>query len=345
MQTSLPSPVPVSPGAALVPAASMKAVVQASYGGPEVLAVGELPLPTLAEDAVLVRVVVAGVNKGDWHLITGTPYLVRAVYGFARPSRPVPGMAMAGHVAAVGAAVTGFAVGERVFAEVNRGAFAEHCVVPAKDLAKLPEGVDLEAAATIPVSGTTALQALRDAGRLQAGQSVLVNGASGGVGCFAVQIAKAMGAEVTAVCSAGNAALVRSLGADHVVDYAAEDFTRGERRHDVILDLVGNHGLAAMRRALTPKGRLLAAAGGADHPWVGPMLDILGGVVSNTWSAQPFVPVVNKVGPADLVAVAELVAQGKVRAVIDRRHALGEVQEAVRYLGSGRVRGKIVVTV
>ena len=342
LQTPSPGPAPTT---TLSPAARMKAVIQPAYGGPEVLEVGELPVPTVAEDAVLVRVAVGGVNKGDWHLLTGTPYLVRAVYGFSRPSRPVLGMAMAGRVVAVGAKVTGFAEGDLVCAEVNRGAFAEYCAVPAKDLAKLPAGLDLEAAATIPVSGTTALQAVRDAGKLQAGQRLLVNGASGGVGCFAVQIAKAMGAEVTAVCSAGNAALVRSLGADHVINYAAEDFTRGERRYDVILDLVGNHGRAALRGVLTPKGRLLAAAGGADHPWVGPMLDILAGVVTNTWSAQPFVPVANKPNATDLAAVAALMVEGKVRPVIDRRHTLDEVQEAVRYLGTGRVRGKIVVTV
>jgi len=338
--TNLPS-TPVAPG----PSTRMRAVIQATYGGPEVLEITEIAPPTVADDGVLVRVEVAGVNRGDWHLLTGTPYLVRAAYGLARPARPVPGMAMAGHVVTVGASVSGFKVGDRVFAELNRGGFAEYAAVPATALAHVPAGLSMELAATIPVSGTTALQGLRDGGLVRPGQAVLVNGASGGVGSFAVQIAKAMGAEVTGVCSARNMELVRSLGADRVIDYAVEDFTRGARRYDVIFDLVGNHGISSLRRVLEPRGRLLAASGGAEHTWIGPMLDVLGGLLSNIWSSQPFVPVMNKPNPADLVEVAGLALAGKVTPVIDRRYTLGEVPEAMRYLGSGRVRGKCVVTV
>lgn len=344
MSPSAPSPLVPTVPPAPSPGATMRAVVQPGYGGPEILSVAEVPVPALTPDGVLVRVRVASTNKGDWHLLTGTPYLVRAAYGFARPSRPVLGMALAGQVVAVGSSAAGFAVGDRVFAEVNRGGFAEYACVPAKELAHMPEGLSYEDAATIPVAGTTALQGLRDGGHLAPGQSVLINGAAGGVGSFAVQIAKAMGAEVTAVCSTRNIDLVRAAGADHVIDHTVADFTAGDRRWDVIFDLVGNHSHAACRRVLTPTGRLLAAAGGAENTWIGPMLDVLGGVVSNLWSKQTFVPVANRRDAASLATVAELVVAGKVRPVLDQRHPLDEVGAAMRYLGLGRSRGKSLVT-
>lgn len=323
---------------------NMNAVTQAAYGPPAVLSFTQVPRPEPAEDGVLVRVVAAGVTRGDWHLLTGTPYAIRlAGYGLTRPSKPTLGMAVAGEVVAVGARVTTLQVGDAVLAEVDRGGYAEFVTAPATAFAKKPEGVSFDDAAALPVSATTALQALRDAGGLQAGQSVLVNGAAGGVGTFAVQIARELGAVVTGVCSARNAELVRSLGAAHVVDYAQADFTAGEARYDLILDLMGNHPLAACRRVLTPKGKLLAAAGGADHPWVGPMVGMFAGLASNAFAAQPFVPVMAKPNAADLATVAGWVAEGKLRVVIDRRYPLAEVPEALRYLGEGHTRGKSVV--
>lgn len=336
---------PSSAGLSVRPAL-MNALLQRAYGQPDVLAVAEIERPALTPDGVLVRVLGAAVNKGDWHLLTGTPYLIRvAGYGVRTPTRPIPGMAIAGRVEAVGVNVKSFKPGDEVYGEINRGGFAEYVCVGAEALAHKPASLSFEEAATLPVSATTALQGLRDAGKLQPGQSVLINGAAGGVGTFAVQIAKAMGAVVTGVCSAGNVALVRSIGADHVIDYCTEDFTKGERCYDVIFDLVGNHSRAACRRVLTERGRLLAAAGGAEHAWVGPMVDVLLGLASNLVSRQPFVPVMNKPNKEDLDALAALVEAGKVKPVIDRRYTLGETPEGMRALGEGHTRGKSVVTI
>jgi NADPH:quinone reductase-like Zn-dependent oxidoreductase len=313
----------------------MKAILQPAYGPPEVLVLADVDRPVVRDDGVLVRVVAAGVNKGDWVLLTGTPFMVRlAGYGLLKPSRPTPGMAIAGRVEAVGVEVRAFQVGDEVFGEINRGGFAEYVCVGEQELAKKPAGVSFDVAATLPVA-TTALQGLRDAGQLQPGQSVLINGAAGGVGTFAVQIAKAMGAEVTAVCGAQNVALMRSLGADHVVDYGKEDFTRADRRYDLIFDLVGNHPVSACRRALNERGRLVASSG--------PMVRMLLGLASNLVSTQPFVSLLNKPDKVDLATLGELVEAGKVKPVIDRRYTLGEVPEAMRYLGLGRSRGKSVI--
>ena len=322
---------------------SMKAILQPAYGLPEVLVLAEVDRPAVHDDGVLVRVVAAGVNKGDWVLLTGTPYLIRmAGYGLLKPSKPTPGMAIAGRVEAVGVKVGAFQIGDEVFGEINRGGFAEYVCVGEQELAKKPPGLSFEEAATLPVA-TTALQGLRDAGQLQPGQSVLINGAAGGVGTFAVQIAKAMGAEVTGVCSARNVELVRSLGADHVIDHGKEDFTCGDRRYDLIFDLVGNHSVSARRRALTEHGRLVASAGGAEHPWVGPMFQVILGLASNLVSTQPFVSLLNKPNRADLTALGELTEAGKIKPVIDRRYSLAEVPEAMRYLGLGHSRGKSVI--
>lgn len=323
----------------------MKAILQPAYGLPDVLRLSEVDRPALHDDGVLVRVVAAGVTKGDWHLLTGTPYLIRAAgFGVSRPNAPIPGMAVAGRVEAIGANVRTFQVGDEVFGEINRGGYAEYVVAREQELARKPTNLSFEETAALPVSATTALQGLRDAGRLQPGQSVLINGAAGGVGTFAVQIAKAMGASVTGVCSARNVELVRSLGADHVIDYAREDFTRGDRRYDVIFDLVGNHPAAACRRVMTASGRLVAASGGAEHPWTGPLFPILSGLASNLFSRQAFVPLAAKPTQEDLVAMCGLVEAGQVRSVIDRRYTLADVPEAMRYLGEGHTRGKSVVT-
>ncbi|MDP2304724.1 MAG: NAD(P)-dependent alcohol dehydrogenase [Pseudomonadota bacterium] len=321
----------------------MRAVLQPVYGLPEVLVQGEVPRPVVHDDGVLVQVVASAVTKGDWHLLTGKPYLIRlAGFGFKKPNQPIPGMAVAGRVEAVGRNVTAFHVGDEVLGEINRGGFAEYVCVREAELVHKPATLSFEGAAAIPVSATTALQGLRDAGRLQAGQSVLINGAAGGVGTFAVQIAKALGAVVTGVCSAGNVELVRSIGADHVIDYGQEDFTQGGRRYDVIFDLVGNRPLAACRRVLTARGRLVACAGGVGHDWVGPMLLVLAGLATNLYSPQPFVSLMAKPNNDDLLTVCGLVEAGTVRPVIDRRYGLGEAQEAMRYLGAGHSRGKSV---
>ncbi len=323
----------------------MKAILQPAYGLPDVLRLAEVDRPVVRDDGVLVRVIAASLNKADWHLLTGTPYLIRAAgFGLLEPKQPIPGRAMAGRVEAVGRNVRAFQVGDEVFGEIERGAFAEYVCVGEQEVAHKPADLTFEEAATLPLAGTTALQALRDAGRLQPGQSVLINGAAGGVGTFAVQIAKALGAVVTGVCSAGNVELVRSIGADHVVDYGKEDFTRGDRRYDVILDLVGNQPPSACRRVLTEHGRLVSGAGGAENTWVGPMVSILAGLASNLYSRQPFVPLVAKPAKEDLIALRGLVEAGKVKPVIDRRYTLGEVPEAMRYLGQGHTRGKSVIT-
>lgn len=323
---------------------TMKAILQPAYGLPEVLVHAEVARPVVHDDGVLVKVVAAGINKGDWVLLTGTPYLLRiGGFGLLKPSNPIPGMAVAGRVEAVGRNVTAFHIGNEVFGEINRGGFAQYVCVTEQELAHKPANISFEETATLPVA-TTALQGLRDAGRVLPGQSVLINGAAGGVGTFAVQIAKAFGAEVTGVCSSGNVELVRSLGADHVVDYSQEDFTRGAGHYDVILDLVGNHAVSEYRRVLTERGRLVASAGGADRKWLGPMFSILGGLASNLFSTQAFVPLLNKPNKEDLATLAGLVESGQVKPVIDRRYTLDEVPEAMRYLGLGHTRGKSVIT-
>jgi NADPH:quinone reductase-like Zn-dependent oxidoreductase len=324
----------------------MKAILQPAYGLPDVLVHADVPTPPVRADGALVKVMCVSLHKGDWHLLTGTPYLVRlAGFGVLKPNRPIPGMAIAGIVVAVGADVRALKPGDEVFGEIGGGGFAEYVCVAAGELAPIPAGVSFEAAATLPVSATTALQGLRDAGLLASGQSVLVNGAAGGVGTFAVQIARALGGLVTGVCSARNAGLVQSLGADHVIDYGVEDFTQAGVKYDVIFDLVGNHSPVASRRALAPRGRLIACAGGAENRVTGPMFSMIAGMMSNIGSTQPFVPLVAKPCVADLVAVAALVAQGMVTPVIDRRYTLEEVPDALRYLGTGRSRGKSVVHV
>lgn len=338
MQSSITSATEISPDP------RMKAILQPAYGLPEVLVHAEVARPVVHDNGVLVKVVAAGINKGDWVLLTGTPYLLRiGGFGLRKPNQPIPGMAVAGRVEAIGRNVTAFQVGDEVFGEINRGGFAEYVCVTEKELARKPASLSFEQTATLPIA-TTALQGLRDAGHVEPGQSVLINGAAGGVGTFAVQIAKAFGAEVTAVCSSANAELVRSLGADHVVDYSQDDFTRGTRRYDVILDLMGNHSLSACRRVLTERGRLVASAGGADRKWLGPMFSILAGLASNLFSTQTFVPLLNKPNKDDLATLATMVEAGRIMPVIDRRYTLAEVPEAMRYLGLGHSRGKSIIT-
>jgi NADPH:quinone reductase-like Zn-dependent oxidoreductase len=323
----------------------MKAVVQDRYGAPDVLELRDVDRPVPADDQVLVRVRAAGANAYDWHLMRGDPYVARLALGPRAPRARIRGRDFAGEVAAVGKDVTGLRPGDEVFGEVD-GTFAEYVCVPDAWVERKPANLTFEEAATLPLAGNTALRGLRDTAGVREGQHVLVNGASGGVGTFAVQIAKVLGAEVTGVCSARNAELVRSLGADHVVDYAREDFTRDGRRYDVVLDLVGARGITALRRALTPTGTLVLSGGGKPGQFVGAAGLTLKGVLLSPFVRQRLRPLV---GPAPsravLVALRELAESGKLAPVIDRTYTLGEAAEAIRYLEVEHARGKVVVTV
>ena len=330
---------------AVTHALAMKAITHRAYGEPDVLMSEEIARPTPGEDDVLIRVHAAGVSIGDHHIVTGKPYLVRLspFGGVPKPRNLVPGAAMSGRVEAVGAKVTGFNIGDDVFGQALHGAFAEYLVMPSKLVAIKPKNLSYEEAAAVPW-GTTALQGLRDAGGLRAGQRVLINGASGAVGTWAVQIAKAFGAEVTAVCSTRNVEMVRALGADVVVDYTKEDFVAGGARFDVLMDMVGNRSLSDCKRALLPAGKYVACAAGRGD-WVGPLVWILWAFLAFAFTKQHFKMVVQTLVASDLVAMRELIEAGKIRPVVDRTYALGEVGEALRHVGEGRARGLTVVRV
>jgi NADPH:quinone reductase-like Zn-dependent oxidoreductase len=323
----------------------MHAIVHRRYGTPDVLALEETDRPVPGEEDVLVRVHAAGASVGDYHIVTGKPYLIRlsAFGGLPRPRNRVPGAAMAGRIEAVGAKVTTFRSGDEVFGQATSGAFAEFLVMPAKLLALKPRNLSFEEAAAVPWAAT-ALQALRDAGGLEAGQKVLINGASGGVGTWAVQIAKAPGAEVTAVCSTRNAERMRAVGADQVLDYTAHDFVAGGARFHLMLDLVGNRSLSDCRSVLTPKGTYVPCSGGGGD-WVGPLLRILGGLLSSLFSSRRFRMFVMTPNRDDLLFLKELVETGKARPVIERRHALSEVGEALRHVGEGHSQGQTVIRI
>jgi NADPH:quinone reductase-like Zn-dependent oxidoreductase len=312
------------------------------YGSPDVLAFETLPLPVLPDDRVLVRVHAAAGNPLDWHGMRGEPRIMRLSSGFGAPEDPRFGTDFAGVVAAVGASVAGFAVGDRVFG-VAPGAFAQHAVVNPARMAKIPDGVDFAQAAAVPVAAVTALQALRDHGRLRPGQRVLVNGASGGVGTFAVQIAKAMGAEVSAVCSTRNVDLVRSLGADRVFDYTREDFTASGERWDLVVDTVSNHGVFALARAIADDGALVVVGSNDDEVFLGPLRRFLAALVADPFVAPRLEGMLAEVRAADLEHLAGLMRDGRLRSAIDRTFPLAEADEAIRYLETGRARGKVVV--
>lgn len=323
----------------------MKAIVHRAYGEPEVLAVGELAMPEIGEDDVLVRVVAAGVSIGDHHVVTGKPYLIRLspFGGIPRPKHPVPGGAFAGRVHAVGAKVSAFRVGDEVFGQAPNGAFAEYLAMPADRIARKPSNLTFEEAAAVPW-GTTALQGLRDAGGLKAGDRVLVNGASGAVGTWAVQLAKAFGAHVTAVCSARNAELMRSLGADEVLDYTTTDFVEGGARFDVLMDLVGNRALSDCKAVLLPGGRYVPCAGGSGD-WLGPLARILGGLLVFLLGGRSFKMFIQNLNAADLVVLRELVEAKRVRPVVERTWPLAEVGSALRHVGAGHSRGVNVLRI
>lgn len=324
---------------------TMQAIVHPRYGTPDVLTFETIARPVPGAGEVLVRVHAAGVTIGDHHVVTGKPYLIRLspFGGLPRPKNRVPGALLAGRVEAVGPDVTAFRPGDEVFGQAAAGAFAEYLVMPAKLLAPKPSNVSFEEAAVIPW-GATALQGLRDGGGLRAGQKVLINGAAGGVGTWAVQIAKAFGAEVTAVCSTRNVERVRALGADHVLDYTAEDFASGGARFDVMLDLVGNRPLSTCRRVLVPGGTYVPCAGGEGN-WVGPFARIASGLLSFLFSGRRFKMFVMTPRQDDLLFLKALVEDGKARPVIEGRYPLSEAAEALRQVGEGHAQGQTVICI
>ncbi|GIJ24797.1 NAD(P)-dependent alcohol dehydrogenase [Micromonospora lutea] len=332
----------------------MKAIVQHRYGSPEVLRLCEVDIPTPGDDEVLVRVRASSINAYDWHAVRGDPYLARLSFGLRRPVAMVRGQDFAGQVEAVGRAVTRFRPGDEVFGEAGPagGAFAEYVCVTEKLVEAKPANLSFERAAAIPLAATTALVCLRDAAGLRAGQHVLINGASGGVGTFAVQLAKAYGAQVTAVCRTRNVELVRSLGADHVVDYTREDFTRTEavragRRYDVLLDLVGNRSLTGFRQILTPDGVLVLSGGGtfSGGSLFGPMSLLIRGPIVGRFVRHRIVAPSVTAGRGRLAELRELAESGKLTPVIDRTYRLSEVPDAIRYVETEHARAKVVVTV
>jgi NADPH:quinone reductase-like Zn-dependent oxidoreductase len=324
----------------------MLAVVYHEYGGPEVLKLESTDRLLPNETQVLIQVRAAAANALDWHVMRGSPYLMRLDAGLRAPHDPRMGVDVSGVVVAVGNKVTRFKPGDEVFG-VAPGAFAEYALASEGRLVTKPANLSFEQAAAIPVAAMTALQGLRDEAKVQPGQKVLINGASGGVGTFAVQIAKALGADVTGVCSARNVELVRSLGADRVIDYKREDFTRGTERYDVVLDVVGIHSLNAMRGVLKPTGVLVLVGGGG--PDAGNWIGALGRPVK-AFFLSPFVDqqmsfFISNVNPEDLGVVTALIEAGKVRAVLDRTYALAETAEAIRYMETGRARAKVIIAV
>jgi NADPH:quinone reductase-like Zn-dependent oxidoreductase len=320
----------------------MKAIVRETYGPPDVLHLKDVRVPTVGDGDVLVRVHAASANAGDWHLLRGTPFPFRLVAGLRTPRFKIIGTDVAGHVEAVGRHVTQFRPGDEVFGELSRcgfGAYAEFVAAPEKALALKPANVSFEEAATLPTAGCTALQGLRK-GQIERAQRVLINGASGGVGMFAVQIAKAFGTEVTAVCSTRNVDVVRSIGADHVIDYTKDDFATHGQRYDLILAANGDRSIWDYRRALTADGRY-AMTGGSNRQLTDALL--LGPLLS--MRRQQFGNVLVKPSQADLLVLKKLCEAGKVRPVIDRRFPLSEVPAAVRYLEDGHARGKVVISI
>jgi NADPH:quinone reductase-like Zn-dependent oxidoreductase len=323
----------------------MKAIVRHRYGPPGVLGLEAVDTPPFAEDEVLVRVMAAAVNPGDWDIMHGTPYLLRLATGVRRPRNTILGLAIAGRVEAVGGNDSGFGPGDEVYAEVGSGGFAEFACVPKAALAPKPSNVTFEQAAGVPISGVTALQALRDIGRVQPGQTVLINGASGGVGTFAVQIAKLLGAEVTAVCSSASTDLVRSIGADHVIDYTQEDFTSSGRRYDLILDNVGNRTLSELRRALHLNGMLIPNSNKGGGRWIGGYLRrALEALVVSPFVSQTLRPFGATGKREDLLELTALIESGKVTPVVDRTYPLREAAEAMHHYGAGHVHGKVIIT-
>ena len=327
------------------PVKRMNSIVQDAYGTNEsVLRLAETALPAVGDDEILVRVAAASVDKGTWHLMTGLPFAMRlAGFGVRRPKASNPGRSLAGTVEAVGKDVTEFKPGDEVYGSCD-GSFAEYARAQATLLAPKPANMSFEHAAAVPISGVTALQAVRKA-QVRPGQRVLIVGASGGVGSFAVQIAKAFGAEVTGVCSTAKTDLVRSLGADHVVDYTRDDFTSGEQRYDVIIDTGGNRRLSHLRRALTPRGTLVIVGGETGGRWLGGFDRSLRATLLSPLVSQKLRMLASKENAADLAVLTELIESGQLTAAIDRTYPLSETAAAIQHLHNGHARGKVVISI
>ncbi len=325
----------------------MKAIAYEAYGSADVLELKDVRKPNIEGDRVLVRVRAASANPYDWHFMRGVPYIARLMAtGLRKPKHSVLGSDVAGEVEAVGnAAVTRFRPGDEVFGFVGSGGFAEYVSAPEKLLALKPANMSFQQAATVPLAAVTALQGLRDAGEIRSGQKVLIVGASGGVGTFAVQIAKWYGADVTGVCSTRNLEMVRSIGADQVIDYTREDFTRTGQRYDLIFQLAGTASPSACRRALTAAGRLVLSSGDSPGRIIGPVGRIIKAVLLSLFIGQTMRPLVTKPSSKDLEFLSELIEAGSVTPVIDRTYPLSEAADAIRYLETGRARGKVVISV
>jgi NADPH:quinone reductase-like Zn-dependent oxidoreductase len=323
----------------------MKAAVRDRYGSPDVVELREIDGPVPADEEVLVRVRAASLNMADWYDVAGRPYVGRTQMGLRKPKTNRLGVDYAGTVEAVGGNVTEFRPGDEVFGGRN-GAYADYvCARADRAIVLRPGNVTLEQAAAVPIAAITALQGLRDKGQLQAGQKVLINGASGGVGTFAVQIAKALGAEVTAVCSTGNVDIARSIGADHVVDYTEEDFTRSDERYDLMLDVAGSRSWSECRRVLTPQATLVIVGGPKTNRLLGPLGHLVKVRLAAVGSSQTVVFFIAKFNKPDMVVLQELLESGKVTSVIDRHYELSEIANALRYLGEGHAQGKVILTV
>jgi NADPH:quinone reductase-like Zn-dependent oxidoreductase len=330
---------------ALTERRTMKAIVRDQYGSAENLHLKELEIPQINDDQVLVEVRAAGLDRGAWHLMTGRPYLIRvAGYGFLKPKNPVLGMDLAGVVQTVGKNVTGLRAGDQVFG-IGNGAFAQYASARADKLALMPANTSFEQASVVPVSALTALQALRDQGHVQAGQRVLIVGASGGVGSFAVQIAKAFGATVTGVCSTAKLNLVQSLGADEVIDYTRSDFTKSKQHYDLIIDIGGNRPLSQLRRVLTETGTLVIVGAEGGNQFFGAMGRVLQAMMLKSFTRQRLVTFICNENNKDLETLAKMIQQGTVTPVIDRICPLTALPDAMRDLEAGRVRGKVAVAV
>ena len=323
----------------------MKAIVRDTYGSADVLELRDIDKPEIADDEVLVHVHAAGMDRGVWHVMTGLPYPIRlAGYGLRAPNNPVIGSDVAGVVEAVGKNVRRLQPGDEVFG-IGKGTFAEYAGAPQDKLVPKPENLTFEQAAVVAISGLPALQGLRDHGKVRPGQGVLVIGASGGVGTYAVQIAKALGAQVTGVCSTTKVEMVRSIGADHVIDYTREDFTEGDQRYDLILDIGGNSSLVRLRRALVPRGTLVITGGEGGGRWLGGTDRQIRALMLSPFVGQKLGTFISKENHEDMIVLKELIESGKVAPVIDRTYPLSQVPEAIRYLQEGHAQGKVVITV
>jgi NADPH:quinone reductase-like Zn-dependent oxidoreductase len=326
---------------------TMKAIVQDEYGSPDVLELRDVEKPEIGEDEVLVRVHAAGVDRGVWHLMTGLPYFLRLIIpdlGLRAPKTRIRGSDVAGVVEAVGKEVARFQPGDEVFG-IGKGSYAEHVRALEDKLAPKPANLTFEQAAVVPISGLTALQALRDQGKVQWGQKVLIIGAAGGVGTFAVQIAKSFGAKVTGVCSTTKVDLVRSIGADHVIDYTHEDFAEGERLYDVILDTGGHSSLSRLRRALAPKGTLVIVGAETDGRWFGGFDRSIRAMLLSRFVRQELIAFVNSENHEDMIVLQGMIEAGQVTPIMDRTFPLSEAPKAIHYLEEGHARGKVAITV